>query len=142
MILRFKFKELDNANIVLVMIGALIPDLFKIVIPLEYLGIYIKYFIYPLHLPVGSLISASLITLLFKEKRIVFLLLIFGIFIHYSLDLLMTYVSGGLTLLFPFSWAEWQLRIISVDDYYLLILAVFVALIVFAVSKRYNKIRD
>lgn len=134
-ILGFKFRGFDNENTVLVMVGSLIPDIFKIYIPLDFFGIYLQNFIYPIHLPLGSLIMAALITLLFRDKKMVFLFLIFGFFTHYALDSLLTYVSGGMELLFPFSWAEWQLRIIPVDDYNLMILVGIIAFSVYAVLK-------
>ncbi len=134
-ILGFKFNEFDSENTVLVMLGSLIPDIYKIYIPLDLSGIYLQNFIFPIHLPAGSLIMALLISLLFRDKKIVFMFLILGVFTHYALDSLLTYVSGGMELLFPFTWAEWQLRLIGVDDYYLMIVMIIVALIVFAVSR-------
>jgi len=134
-ILGFKFREFDNENTVLVMVGSLIPDIFKIYIPLDFFGIYLQNFIYPIHLPLGSLIMATLITLLFRDKKMVFVFLIFGFFTHYALDSLLTYVSGGMELLFPFSWTEWQLRIIPVDDYNLMLIAGVIALFVYAFLK-------
>ncbi|MEN4006440.1 MAG: hypothetical protein PQ964_03685 [Methanobacteriaceae archaeon] len=38
-VLGFKFKQFNPANTAICMVGALIPDVYKIVIPLEYLGI-------------------------------------------------------------------------------------------------------
>jgi hypothetical protein len=38
-VLSFKFKQFNSANTVICMGGALIPDVYKIVIPLEFLGI-------------------------------------------------------------------------------------------------------
>lgn len=134
-VLGFKFREFDNENTVLVMVGSLIPDIFKIYIPLDFFGVYLQYFIYPIHLPLGSLIMAALITLLFRDKKMVFVFLIFGFLTHYALDSLLTYVSGGMELLFPFSWAEWQLRIIPVDDYNLMVLVGIIALSVYAFLK-------
>lgn len=138
-ILGFKFRSFDTENTVLAMVGALIPDIFKIYIPLDFMGIYVENFIFPIHLPAGSLILALIFSLFFKDKKMALLFFSYGIFSHYALDSLLTYVSGGMALLFPFSWMEWQLRLISVDDYYLMILAVFVALIVYAVSKKKKK---
>ncbi|HML06468.1 MAG TPA: hypothetical protein VK426_11890, partial [Methanobacterium sp.] len=70
-ILGFKYKQFNTPNTVIVMIGALLPDIFKIVIPLQYSGIYIADFINPIHLPIGSLIIASIIALFFKERKMV-----------------------------------------------------------------------
>lgn len=137
-ILGFKYKQFNTGNTVIVMIGSLIPDIFKIYIPLEFLGVYVTDFIAPIHLPMGSLILATIICLFFKDKKAIFMFLVLGVFTHYALDSLLTYVSGGMLLLFPFSWITWQLRVIPVDDYNLMILVFVIALIVYFVSKYHN----
>jgi hypothetical protein len=53
-ILRFKFKEFNSANTMIVITGALIPDIIKIVIVLKSVGIDIYEYLAPLHLPSGS----------------------------------------------------------------------------------------
>ncbi len=138
-LLSFKFKQFNAENTVIVMIGSLIPDIFKIYIPLELLGFYTQDFIMPLHLPIGSLIMAAIISLFFKEKKTIFMFLILGVFTHFALDSLLTYVSGGMLLLFPFSWETWQLRIIPVDDYNTMILALFIAVFVYVISLKKGK---
>ncbi|MGF7119175.1 metal-dependent hydrolase [Methanobacterium oryzae] len=138
-LLSFKFKQFNRENTVIVMIGSLIPDIFKIYIPLELLGIYAQDIIMPIHLPIGSLIMAAIISLFFKEKKTIFLFLIFGVFTHFALDSLLTYVSGGMLLLFPFSWQTWQLKIIPIDDYNIMILALFLAVLVYFVSWKKGK---
>lgn len=138
-LLGFKYKQFNAENTVIVMIGSLIPDIFKIYIPLELLGIYTQNLIMPIHLPIGSLIMASIISLFFKEKKIIFMFLIFGVFTHFALDSLLTYVSGGMLLLFPFSWQTWQLRIIPLDDYNTMILAMFIAVFVYFISWKKSK---
>lgn len=142
MILEFKFKQFTTENTVIVMIGALIPDIFKIYILLELIRIYKADFIAPIHMPVGSLIMVSIISLFFKEKKMVFMLLILGVTTHYALDSLLTYISGGMMLLFPFSWATWQIKIIPIDDYNTMIIALILAAIVYTVSVHYKKDRD
>ena len=71
-ILGFKYKQFNTPNTVIAMIGSLLPDIFKIIIPLQYLGVYIGNFIYPIHLPIGSLIIASIITLFLKKEKLCF----------------------------------------------------------------------
>jgi len=44
-LLGFKYKQFNTPNTVIAMIGSLIPDLFKLVIPLEYLGIYWRFYL-------------------------------------------------------------------------------------------------
>jgi hypothetical protein len=141
-ILGFKYKQFNTPNTVIAMIGSLLPDLFKVVIPLEYLGIYIGDFIYPIHLPIGSLIIASIIALFFKERKIVFLFLLFGVFPHYLLDLFLVNLNGGMTLLFPFSWQRLEFGIIPVDDYNITIITIILALVVYTASKTIKKSPD
>jgi len=75
-------------------VGALIPDVYKTVIPLEFLGIEAGNFIAPFHMPIGSFIIASIFSLLFKEQKTVLLFLLLGVLTHYMLDLLLTNLSG------------------------------------------------
>lgn len=133
-LLSFKFKQFNNENIVIVLIGALIPDIFKINMPLNILGIHTSTFIAPIHMPIGSLIIAAIISLFFNEKKMTFIFLVLGISTHFALDLLLINVNGGMMLLFPFSWATWQLGIIPIDDYNTMILAIILAIIVYIVS--------
>jgi hypothetical protein len=138
-ILGLKYKQFDTENIIIVLIGSLIPDIFKLYLPLEVLGIYSMNFIAPIHMPIGSLIIATISSLFFKEKKLIFMFLILGIITHYSLDLLLTHVSGGIYLLFPFSWVTWQFGIIPVDDYYINIIALIFAFSVYITSKYYKR---
>lgn len=134
-VLSFKFKQFNPANTAICMAGALIPDVYKIVIPLEYLGIYAGNYIAPFHMPVGSLIIASIFSLFFKEQKIVLLFLLLGVLTHYMLDLLLTNLSGGIYLLYPFSWGSWQFDLIPDDDFNITILAVILAVFAYFVSK-------
>ena len=134
-VLGFKYKEFNTPNTVMAMIGSLIPDLFKIVIPLNYLGIYIENLIYPVHLPVGSIIIVSIIALFFKEKKTVFMFLLLGAFTHYILDSLLINLNDGMPLLFPFSWERFQYPIIPVDDYNVTIIAIILALTIYLISR-------
>ena len=117
------------------MAGALIPDTYKIVIPLGVMGIKAENFLMPMHLPVGSLIIASIFTLFFKEKKkLVLSLLMLGVATHYVLDLLLINLDGGMQMLFPFSWNSWALNVIPDDDWHITILAMGLAVIVYFVS--------
>jgi hypothetical protein len=127
--LKIKLFSIENTAIVL--IGALLPDLVKVGLGFELMGVEVWDFIAPLHTPVGSLLVAALISLLFYETVMVFSLLIVGFVTHYLLDLLLGTVSGGgMHLLFPFSWHEYQLGLIQCDDYRILLIMVSVALII------------
>jgi hypothetical protein len=133
-ILGFKYKEFNPANTAICMVGALLPDTFKIVIPLGLIGIHAENFLMPFHLPIGSFIIASIFTLFFKERKIVFSFLVLGFLTHYALDLLLTNLNGGIYLLFPFSWNFWQFDVIPDDDFHSTILAVGLAIMVYSVS--------
>ncbi len=134
-LLGFKYRQFNSANTVIAMIGSLIPDIIKVGMPLEWLNIYMWNYITPLHLPIGSVIIASIMALFFRERKLVFLFLLFGLLTHYLLDIFLINISGGMSLLFPLSWQGFQLGIIPTDDYYLTFITIIVALMVFAISK-------
>jgi hypothetical protein len=139
-ILSFKYKQINPAYTVVCMAGALIPDTFKIVIPLGLMGIRVDDILMPFHLPAGSLIIASIFTLFFKDnKKLVLSLLVLGVATHYALDLLLTNLNGGMEMLFPFSWNSWTLNVIPDDDWHITLLAVGLALIIYFVSVRFRK---
>ena len=139
-ILSLKYKQINPAYTVVCMAGALIPDTFKIVIPLGLMGIKAENFLMPMHLPVGSLIIASIFTLFFKEKKkLVLSLLLLGVATHYALDLLLTNLGGGMAMLFPFSWDTWALNIIPDDDWHITLLAMGLAVVVYVVTSWFKK---
>lgn len=132
-ILRIKFRQFNNENTAIVMVGSLIPDVVKIGLIFDLFGIYVWDFIYPLHTPIGSLLVAGLISLLFYESTVVFLLLVLGFITHYMLDFLMGHVSGGMLLLFPFSWDGYQLGLVQCDDYRITLVLVVLAVIIYTI---------
>jgi hypothetical protein len=81
------------------MVGALIPDLVKIELGFDLIGIDVSDFLAPLHTPIGSFLSAALIALLFTEAVVVFSLFVLGFTTHFALDLLLGHVSGGMLTL-------------------------------------------
>ncbi|MEN4018377.1 MAG: metal-dependent hydrolase [Methanobacterium sp.] len=133
-VLSFKSKQFNPANTAICMVGALIPDVYKIVIPLEYLGVYAWNFILPFHMPVGSFIIATIFSLFFKEQKTVLLFLLLGVLTHYMLDLLLTNLSEGIYLLYPFSWSSWQFDVIPVDDLKITVISIALAVVVYFVS--------
>ena len=134
-ILSFRYKQINPAYTVVCMAGALIPDTFKIVIPLGLFGINIQNVIMPFHLPVGSLAIAGLFTLFFKDhKKLVLSLLVLGVATHYALDLLLTNLGGGMALLFPFSWKTWAFNFIPDDDWHITLLAMGLTAVVYVVT--------
>ncbi len=137
-VLRFKYKQFDTPNTVIAMIGSLIPDLFKISILMQYLGIYTWDFISPVHLPVGSIIISAIIALFFKDRKIIFYFLLLGVFTHYLMDALLVNLNGGMSLFFPISWEKIEYGIIPSDDYIITIIAIILAFIVYLISLRKN----
>ena len=119
-----------------VMVGALIPDIIKAGLIFDFIGMDIGDFIAPFHTPVGSMISAALFSLLFEfeARKKIFYLLIFGASTHFALDFLLMHVSGGMLLLFPFSWHGWQLGVIQCDNYYVALVALLLACVVYIIS--------
>ena len=87
----------------------------------------------------GSLLVAAFASLFFEKKRDVFLFFCLGVLTHYALDLLLLQISGGLYPLFPFSWAYISLDLVPNDDYYITVVALGVALVVYFVGRWVDK---
>ncbi|MCE5213849.1 MAG: metal-dependent hydrolase [Methanobacterium sp.] len=138
-LLGLKYKQFNTPNTVLVMIGAVIPDLVKVGMIFDYLGSGVWEYIWPLHLPIGSLIITTIMALLFKEKKSAFLFLLLGMVTHFGLDLLLENVGGGIILFYPFYWGGWQLNLVATDDYHITIISLVLALLAYLVSRRWGK---
>ena len=140
-ILRIKFKIFSKENTAIVMAGALIPDIVKVGLLFDSLGMDVWDFIAPFHTPVGSILSAALFSLLFEfeARKRIFSLLILGASTHLALDFLLMHVSGGMLLLFPFSWGKWQLGVIQCDNYYVALIALLLACVIYIISKYYKR---
>lgn len=138
-ILRFKYPQFDTPNTILVMLGALMPDVVKAAMLFNLFGHDWWDYIYALHQPVGSLLVAAFASLFFEKKRDVFLFFCLGVLTHYALDLLLLQISGGLYPLFPFSWAYISLDLVPNDDYYITVVALGVALVVYFVGRWVDK---
>jgi hypothetical protein len=123
------------------MAGALIPDLVKLELGFDLLGIAVGDFLEPLHTPIGSLVSAGLIALLFSEVFVVFSLFFLGFATHFALDLLLGHVSGGVLLLFPVSWAEYQLVVIHADNSWVALILLCLAALVHVLQNRKRPVR-
>lgn len=136
-LLQSKFKLFDSKNTAIVMVGALIPDIVKVGLLFDFLRMDVWDFIAPFHTPIGSMLSAALFSLLFEERKRIFSLLILGASTHLALDFLLMHVSGGMLLLFPFSWGKWQLRVIHCDNYYVALIALLLASVIYIISKYY-----
>jgi len=138
-ILSFRYPQFNPANTVLVMVGSIFPDAIKISILTELVGYDVWDYIYVFHLPVGTFILAGIAALLFREKKSAFLFLSMGIITHYLLDLLLIQVGYGMALFYPLSWTRFTLNLVPNDDYYITIMALFIALIVYLVSRLVEK---
>ncbi len=82
-LLRYKYPIFNPANTTIALVGSIMPDAVKIAIPLEYMGFYLSHSLNPLHMPLGSIILAGLVSLFFSERKLVFLFLLLGICTHY-----------------------------------------------------------
>lgn len=137
----FRYKEFTSGNTALAMLGALLPDAVKIAIPLQFLtGYDLSVLFTTLHTPLGSSLLAAMLGLLFKDKKSAFLFLLLGILTHFALDLLMSYYSGGIYLLYPLSWTQWQIGVISTVDYKISLLAIVISIYVYLVARIRNSI--
>lgn len=119
-------------DVALLVIGALIPDLVKINILFTWLHIADHRFFEPLHTPTGALLMAGIIALCFPDIKKAFIPLGLGVSTHFILDFFLVHTQPTLKLLFPFSWDGWQISLIRSDDYWVTIVAVLAALIVYA----------
>ena len=119
------------------MIGALLPDIFKLILPLRLIGVNAEDALMLFHTPVGTLLVCGLCALLFEEgtRGRVFLLFTFGMVTHYALDALLISVTGGLVLLYPLSWETWQLDLIRPDNWLGTTILVGAAILVWLVLK-------
>jgi len=140
-ILRFKFDEFNNANTMLVIAGALIPDIAKIALVFKFIGIDASDYFAILHIPSGSIIVTGIISLFFPEKKKAFLFLGFGVLTHYCLDLILEHVSGGIYLFYPFNWFQWQLEVTNSSDYLITLLALCIAGLVYLIGKEVDRNR-
>ncbi|SCG85842.1 metal-dependent hydrolase [Methanobacterium congolense] len=138
-ILRFRFKIFSPENTMIVMVGALIPDMVKLALGLKFLGMDVWDYLEAVHLPVGSLIVAGMMALLFPERRNTFLFLSLGVATHYCLDLILLHLAGGMYLLFPFNWNYWQLGLTTSADYHVTLVAVLIAVVVYLVGRLWDK---
>jgi membrane-bound metal-dependent hydrolase YbcI (DUF457 family) len=127
-------------EISLLVIGSLIPDITKL-----YLLFNSGYqttaddFFLPIHTPFGAILIACIIALSFQDIKKAIIPLAIGIATHFILDFFLLNVSGGMPLLYPFSWQEWQLGLIRSDDYTMTILALLASILVYVSYRIYEK---
>lgn len=118
-LLALRWPVFGGRNTVLVMIGAVLPDIFKLYLPLQLLGIYVQDSLELFHIPIGTVLVCGLGAMLFEggTRVRVFLLFALGMTTHYALDGLLIHESGGLTLLYPLSRGTWQLQLVRPDNW-------------------------
>jgi len=139
-LLALKWPVFGGRNTVLVMIGALMPDIFKLYFPLQVIGVYAQDSLALFHIPIGTALVCALCALLFEEgiRVRVFLLFALGIVTHYALDVILINVSGGLMLLNPLSWNAWHLDLVRPDNWLGTTILVAAAILVWLVLKAWT----
>jgi hypothetical protein len=138
-LLSIKYPQFNPPNTILVMIGSVLPDAVKVGMLFDLLGHDWWNYINALHLPLGSLVLAGLFSLLFQEKKTAFLFLSFGILTHFLLDLLLIQIGDGIYIFYPVSWLGFHLDLVPTDDYNITIIALALALIVYLITRWYEK---
>jgi len=127
-----------KSDVSLVVVGSLLPDIFKIQLVFNAMQIDTHGFFDPIHTPCGTLLIALLLSLLFKMAGRAFIFLIMGASTHYFLDFFLMHTAGGMKLLFPFSWEEYQLHIISSGNYWVTIFALIIGAIFYFIFLNKN----
>ena len=118
----------------LLVVGSLIPDLKYINIGfLNYFSVDLHTYFDVFHTPFVAFLVGGLFALFFKDIKKAFVLFAIGITTHFILDFLLVHVTGGIRFLFPFSWEGWQLYLIRADNYWVTIIAVISAILVYIV---------
>jgi hypothetical protein len=127
-------------EISLVVIGSLIPDIFKLYLGFDWLlKSETQQVFLPIHTPIGAMLITIVIAGLFPDIKKALLPLGIGVATHFILDFLLINVSVGIPLLFPFSWEEWQLNLIRSDDYLITIFAIIIAVAVYILFALYDQ---
>jgi len=139
-LLALKWPVFGGRNTVLVMIGALLPDIFKLYPPLQVIGVHAQDSLALFHIPIGTALVCALCALLFEEgiRARVFLLFAFGLVTHYALDVILINVSGGLVLLYPLSWNAWHLDLVRPNNWLGTMILVAAAILVWLMLKAWT----
>ena len=135
-LIQLRSPRITNRDITIVMLGAVIPDIFAIAYLLSWLGVDASAFLLPFHTPVGSLVVAAVASFLFSRKSRIFSLLAVGIASHFALDALLMHVAGGMALLFPFNWTiGFQLGLVPSDSWIPTLASIVAASLLFLAIK-------
>jgi hypothetical protein len=96
----------------LLYVGTIIPDILTtapaIIFPKT------EFALYPFHTPLGLFILCLLLSFFFEEKwrKEIFISLIVGCYVHFTIDLLQKHMQPAYTFLFPFSWRSFEIGIL------------------------------
>jgi len=124
----------------LVIMGSLIPDLKYMNLVFQNLfGVTLHTYLNAIHTPVVAFLIGGIFALFFKNVKKAFIPLGIGIITHFILDFFLVHVSGGMKLLFPVNWSEWQYYLIRSDDYHMTIVAVLAAISIYIFYFYHNK---
>jgi len=126
----------NDRTIVLVLVGAVLPDVVSINYVTESLGHDVSNIVLPLHTPVGSILFAAVLSLFFTQSSKAFKWMVVGSFTHFALDSLIVHAAGGMVLLFPVAWVwDFQMGVLRSTDWGLP-LAVVALFLVFLIWRR------
>lgn len=131
--------KITKQDVVLLVVGSLIPDLVKIALLFTWLGVNDVSFFEPLHTPIAAFLIAGIITIFFQEPKKAVLPISIGIITHFILDFFLVHTHPTLKLLFPFSWEEWQYSLVRSDDIRMTIIAFLAALLVYTIYRYFEK---
>jgi hypothetical protein len=119
----------------LVLIGAVLPDILRLsklltFFPVDSSSTYKIFF--PLHTPIGSLVLACLVALLFDYKYVAAVwLLSIGWISHFFLDVFQRHLGFGENLLFfPLSWNNLELGVVAINQFYYVLIPLIVAYLI------------
>ena len=124
----------------LIVLGSIVPDLKYIYYPfLKLLSADLHTYLDVFHTPIGAFLIGGIFALFFKDIKKAFILVSIGITTHFIIDFFLTHAAGGMKLLFPFSWGEWQFYLIRAEDYRMTIIAIFAAILVYIIYLYHDK---
>lgn len=124
----------------LIVVGSLVPDLkYLNIVFLKLFSADLHTYLDVFHTPVGAFLIGGIFALFFKDIKKAFILLAVGITTHFIFDLFLIHAAGGMRLLFPFSWGEWQIYLVRAEDYRMTIIAIFAAILVYIIYFYYDK---
>jgi hypothetical protein len=132
--------KIIKSDVALLVIGSLLPDIEKISVVDNWFGIHSEQFLAPFHTPAGAFLIGGLLALFFESPKKAFIPLSIGITTHFILDVFLFNSSGGLRLLFPFSWEGWQYDVISSGDDWITIIAIYAAAFVYIIYLYYTNL--